>query len=85
MQQSIFSIYDNKAKAFGTPFVMQNEEMAKRAFKSVVNTPDNDYHNHPDDFILYHIGTFEDGTASISQIDPIQNLGVASSFKESEK
>jgi len=85
MQFNFYSIYDNKAKTFGTPFVMQNDDMAKRAFKTIVDKPDNDYHNHSDDFILYQIGTFEDGTASISQTDPIQNLGVASSFKEPKK
>lgn len=85
MQLNFYSIYDNKSKTFSTPFLMSNDETAKRVMKTLVNKPDTDYYHHPDDFILYLIGTFEDGTATISQIDPIQNLGVASSFKEPEK
>lgn len=85
MLLNIYSIYDNKAKAFSSPFYMQNDEVAKRVFHIMANNPESDYYHHPDDFILYHIGAFEDGTAAITQIDPIQNLGVASSFKEPEK
>lgn len=65
MKLKIYSIFDELAKAFQTPFFMQNDNMAKRAFFDLVNDPQSQVNKHPSDYKLYNIGTMDDATALI--------------------
>lgn len=56
---SVYSVYDQKAKAFERPFVMSNDDMATRAFAHLVNQEGNNLHDHPQDFTLMRTGSFD--------------------------
>ena len=65
MKMEIYSVFDEASKAFGTPFFMQNNAMALRAFSDLVNDPQSSINKHPSDYKLYKIGTFNDENANI--------------------
>lgn len=75
----MFSIFDTKAAVFGTPFFMPREGMAIRALQDLVNDGQSMVNKHPEDFSLYHIGDFEDETASFDSVKP-RNLVTASAL-----
>jgi len=56
----MFSIHDQKANAYITPFFLPNEGMAIRAFSDSINDPNHAFSRHPDDYTLFEIGTFGD-------------------------
>lgn len=82
MKQEMLSIYDSKARAFISPWFAINLQVAARSFADVVNNPAQVIHNNPEDFTLYHLGTFDDADASIVELVPPVCLGLAINFKE---
>ncbi len=77
----MFSIFDAKALFFAVPFVSTNNGTACRSFSELVNNKDSDCYKHPDDYILYRIGSWDDSHGIVLAEPPV-NLGVAISFKE---
>jgi len=75
----MFSVFDSKAAVFGTPFFMQREAMAIRAFTDLVNDPQTMVGKHPEDFSLFHVADFDDETAVSVSYAP-RNLCTASSL-----
>ena len=69
LKEEIFSIWDRKAETYNTPFVMTNEAVAIRQFKSLINNPDTMPGKYPDDYILFRIGYFDSESGIISKID----------------
>lgn len=61
----IFAIFDDKAKAFMTPFFMHNQAMASRTFKHTVNDPSHQFSRSPEDFNLFCLGTFDDSSGKL--------------------
>lgn len=57
-------MYDHAAEMFGRPFFVQHPAMAVRSFSDEVRreAPDNNLFTHPEDFTLYHLGSFDDST-----------------------
>lgn len=80
MKIIIVAVRDQKADAFGNPWYAQTVPMALRHFSDAVNNPDptNQWRNHPEDFALYHLGTFDQQTAQFDPIFPPTQLVVAS-------
>lgn len=60
MIHSVFSVHDAKADAFLPPFILPKTEMAQRVFSDCVNSPDHQFGKHPEDYTLFHLGTFDD-------------------------
>lgn len=56
---NIYSIFDVKAKTHGAPFTVLNDDVALRVVDHVLQAPDTDYRRYPDDFVVYHLGTFD--------------------------
>jgi hypothetical protein len=70
MNFNIFSIYDQKAKAYLPPFILPNEAMAVRTFSDCVNSKEHQFGAHPEDYTLFNIGDFDDSQGSIKQKTP---------------
>lgn len=64
-----FSIKDRATDAFMRPFFAQAIGQAVRMFMDEVNNPQGDIFKHPDDYDLYHLGTFDDNTGQL-QMNP---------------
>ena len=76
MEQSIerathilVTIYDGAAKAYNTPYVSKNTETAIRSFADsmVVNST---LSRHPEDFILYQTGWFDELSGDVWKCEP---------------
>ena len=64
MKLVLCSVKDRAADAFGRPMFVPSVGVAIRSFSDEVNRPDpeNQLHNHPDDFDLFEFGDFDDNT-----------------------
>jgi len=69
MMLNIYSIFDSATKSYNTPFFMQNDELAIRALKNLVNDDSTDVCKFPDQFILFKLGEFNDATGFIKHDD----------------
>lgn len=63
MINNIFAVFDTKAAAYMAPFMMPTIGMAIRQFSDAAQKGDNLMSQHPEDFVLFHLGTFDDATA----------------------
>ncbi len=63
MKLKIFTVYDTKALAYLPPFFLPNELMAKRVFGDMADDITHQFGKHPEDYSLYEMGEFDDGTA----------------------
>lgn len=82
MKTKVFAIYDHKASVYGTPFFMVNHAMAVRAFGDLAEDERTTVGKHPEDFTLYQVGEFDDGSGTLVDLNPKLDLGLATSFKK---
>lgn len=69
MIHQLFSIYDNKSRAFQAPFVHSNESTALRALAgSIGERPGDMLAKYPEDFELFYLGTFDDNTGEYETV-----------------
>lgn len=82
MIKDIFVVHDAKVGAFGTPFYAENISVAIRSFKYAANDHTTEIGKYPTDFSLYHLGTYNDQTATFeTQPAPI-HLALAATLVE---
>jgi len=77
MNLNIYSIFDSAAQAFTQPFFMHNDGLAIRAFQDNVNASDNNIANHPHQFSLYKLGTYDDSNGLVTPETPPKSLALA--------
>jgi len=75
-----FAVYDNKAKAFATPFFQASVPLAVRAFGAAANDRSLLIAQYPEDYTLFHIGTFDDEIGQLHCLAQHENLGLASVY-----
>lgn len=67
MKYHMFSIYDEKAKAYLPPFILPEIGMATRTFSDCINSDSHQFGAHPEDYTLYKIADFDDDTATTTE------------------
>lgn len=74
MQLTICAVFDSAANAFMRPIFTQHVGQAVRSFSDEVNRPatDNVMFQHPEDFSLHELGTFDEATGTVAAHDPRQ-------------
>lgn len=81
----IFSIYDVKAEIFASPVFYPSTGAAIRAFADAVNKPGNDFNAHPEDFQLFHVGSFDEDTGDVMPLETGRvSIAQALNLKESQ-
>lgn len=65
MTQQLYTVYDAKAEAYLQPFATNTHGLAERMFSEMVNTQGHQFNRFPEDYTLYHIGTFDTHTALV--------------------
>jgi len=73
----IFAVYDSKVGAYMAPFFMSSRGQAIRAFCDTAEDPNSQLGKHPEDFTLFHLGEYDDQSASFSIGSTPISLGVA--------
>lgn len=57
----VCSVRDRTSLVFSQPFYSPTLESSIRSFRILINDPNGGLpHSHPDDFDLYHVGSFDD-------------------------
>lgn len=75
-----FSVYDEKVQAFNAPFFAPTVGSAVRSFADIVNDERSRIHQHPGDYVLYQVGTFDDEDASFESKVPPVRLGAGQEY-----
>lgn len=80
MIQKMYGVRDAKAQAFLQPFFSIQNGSAIRAFSDACNDGKSSFAQHPEDYILYELGSFDDNSGEIMPISPIKLLGIGTDF-----
>jgi hypothetical protein len=65
MKKQIFAIRDSKAEMFNDPFLCNTHGEAERSLKTAVNDKQSAISKYPEDFDLYHLGTYDTNSGKI--------------------
>jgi len=80
MKEECFSVYDAAARRYLQPFFAPTIEVALRMFRTVVNTGEHQFNKFPEDYVLFHLGTFDGETGLFTPLATPHSLGVALTF-----
>ena len=80
----VMSIFDRKVGSYGRPIFCRALGEGMRIFRDEVNRPaeDNILFKHPEDFDLYHVGSFDEESGKLLPIVPVMLDTGVSSAKE---
>jgi len=81
MVVKVFSIFDVKAKAFGSPFFMHHNGLALRAFSDLCADDKTAVFKHPEDYKLYCLGEFDDCSGALVSLPQPEFMSNAVDFK----
>lgn len=81
----VFAVRDTKAEAFLQPFFSNSVGNALRAFGDAAVDKNCPFNKHPEDYILYEVGEYDDSTAGLGALEIIRMLACASDFVNREK
>lgn len=79
MNIRIYTIRDAKAEIYLPPFTFRTDGEAIRAFDDSVQKPGTSLHDHPEDFFLYKVGSFNQDTGLI-EVSSSVSLGCGVDF-----
>jgi hypothetical protein len=82
MLQQIFSIYDSKIEAYMQPFFMPTTGAAIRMITDALDDPAHTFTRHPEDYTLFHLGSYEDGRSVFEIRGTPQSLAVLSELMQ---
>lgn len=84
MKLNIFSVYDEKAQAYNTPFFQAHIGQAIRSFSDLVSDTKTTLNKHPEDYSLYHIGDYDDTNGKIVSFTEPKFLSRATEYAQSK-
>lgn len=79
MTTEMFSVWDAAAMRYMDPFPAPTLEFALRGFREACTTPDHQFNKYPEDYVLYHVGTFFGETGHFEELEP-RKIAMANSF-----
>lgn len=85
MKHLIFAVYDSKAEAFGMPMFFAAKGQAIRAFDDQCNDPSSMIGQHPGDFTLFELGSYDVSTGKITPLSTPASLGTGVEYNRSTK
>lgn len=82
MKLLAFSVYDEKAESFATPFFLSSIGQATRIFGDMANDDKSQIGKHPEDYKLYQVGTWDYDKAIFTTIEPPRLISNAKDYIE---
>lgn len=72
MRLIVCAVFDVAAECYGRPIFTAAVGLAIRSFTDEVNrnAPENALHQHPADFMLFQLGTFDDNSGTFEPMQP---------------
>lgn len=80
MTLKFFAVRDMKALAFLQPFFSNSTGSALRAFGDAVADKSCPFSKHPEGYVLYEIGAYDDSTAELTSVSPVKMMACAMDF-----
>lgn len=80
MNEELFTVFDSAAKRYLPPFTAQTVEVAIRRFRESLKDPQHVFARFPEDYTLFHIGSFDAEKGLLIPLVTPHSLGVALSF-----
>jgi len=74
MKQSVYVIYDAKAKLYNFPFQFLNDNVALRSCSEIVSDPNSKIAMHPADFYMFKIADYDDETGKFDILETKQEI-----------
>lgn len=84
MKLGLFSVRDEKAEVFSPPLSSMNVGTITRSLFDVLKSGSHDYAKHPEDYVLYHLGTFDDQTGQMELFTAPKSVVVLRDLLSSE-
>lgn len=82
MISEMFSVYDSKAEVYAPVIQFRTKNDAIRWVGDMATDKNNPIGRHPEDHVLFHLGSFDDSNAGMA-INPAPiSLGVAIEFMQ---
>lgn len=73
MKYEIVAVHDRALDAYNRPIFVPTLGAASRMFLDEVNRKDSESNKHPEDYDLYHLGTWDDATGKfVNALEPKQ-------------
>lgn len=69
-----YSIFDRKALSYHPPYYAGTDGQAVRTLSDVVADTNSMLSRHPNDFVLFHVGDFDDQKGSFKPVSPIVHI-----------
>lgn len=82
MKLLAFTIFDEKSGAFGHPFFVPAVGLATRTFSDWCNNPKTPVGLHPEDYRLYQVGDWDDGSAKFTNLEVMRLVGTGTDYLE---
>lgn len=79
----VMAVRDRGVDAFGQPFFVRHKNEAIRSFKDEVNRDGSVFKNHPDDYDLYLLATYNDDSGRIDPVD-VEMIAIGKSMINNE-
>lgn len=76
----IYSVYDNKALQYHTPFFTHTDGSALRSFAELFNDANTTVGRHPGDYSLWFLGVYDDSNGTIEQQLPLTHVADATAL-----
>lgn len=76
----VMSVYDVKAQSYKAPFFAIALGLGSRMFADACVDNEIGFKRHPEDYILYHIGEFDDNQGTFQNIVPPVLVARATDF-----
>ena len=75
MKLQIFAVLDLKAQAYMQPFFQHNKATAERTIANCKADPKHPLGQNPDDYMLFHLGVYDDASASFELLEFPDKVG----------
>jgi len=82
MQLQVYSIRDAKSEIYNPPFFSRTHGEAERNFMQLVKDEKSTVFQYPEDYDLYHLGAYDDGTGKLQPLDTPRHVVKAVEVKD---
>jgi len=74
MRLRCYSIFDRKALSYHMPYYAPTDNAAVRTLSDAVADTNNSLGRHPNDYVLYYVGDFDDQTGVYTPVAPLVHV-----------
>lgn len=74
MKTRCYSIYDRKALVYHTPYYAITDAVAVRTLSDAVTDPNGMFGRHPNDYVLFYVGEFDDSNGQFVPVQPLAHV-----------